>query len=257
MKQFKTLSLSLIALLSSLASFSQNLPVIQPAGLQAPQGINIDGKPNEWGGNFQAFNRATSVFYTMANDDKNLYMVIKCEEQPTIAKILSGGITLALKSAANKEAQAVKIVYPLISYTDKYTISIPLREDADVEKMAITLNKELPKVAKQINVSGISEIKEPSVSIYNDWDIKAVSAVDTKRAYTIEWQVPLKYLRHLISADGSFDYNIIVNGVVNPPGTIVVGGGRIGGAPPKLNEAAAFDMFNPTDFKGSYTLMKK
>lgn len=79
---------------------------------------------------------------------------------------------------------------------------------------------------------------------------KAVLAVDTRRAYTIEWQVPLKYLRHLISADGSFDYNIIVNGVVNPPGTIVVGGGRIGGAPPKLIEAAAFDMVIQLILKG-------
>lgn len=247
----------LIALLSGFVSYSQNLPLIQPAGLHAPEGIIIDGKPNEWGGSFQAFNRATSVFYTMANDDKNLYMVIKCDEQPTIAKILSGGITLAFKSAADKNVNAVKVVYPLISYTDKYTISIPLREDANVEEMAVKLNKELPKVAKQINISGISEIKEPSISIYNDWDIKAVSAVDTRRGYTIEWQVPLKHFRHLISPDGSFDYNIIVNGVVNPPGTIVVGGGRIGGEAPKLNEAAAFDMFNPTDFKGSYKLAVK
>jgi len=256
MNPIKTLAF-LLTILFSMAASAQKTPLVQQSALYAPQEVSIDGKPDEWGNQFQAFNRATSLFYTMANDDKNLYMLIRCIEQPTIAKILSGGITLAIKSTANKEAVAVKIGYPLISYTDKYTISIPLREDENVEKMVVKLNKELPKVAKQINISGIPQIKDPSVSIYNDWDIKVVSAVDTRRAYTIEWQVPLKYFGHLVSADGSFDYNIIVNGVVDPPGTIVVGGGSIGGAPVKLDEARAFDMFNPTDFKGIYKLAFK
>jgi len=225
--------------------------------MYAPDGIRIDGKPDEWGGTFQAFNRSTSVFYSMANDEQNLYLVIQCDQQPTIAKILSGGITLVLKSSKDKQTMPVKVVYPLISYTDKYTISIPLREEANVDKMAAKINQQLPTVAKTINISGIRDIKEPTVSIYNDLGIKAVSQVDTRRAYTFELQVPLKYFRHLTDENGTFDYNVIVNGVEDPPGTITVGGSSSGGQAKSVDGAQVFDMFSPTDFKATYTLVKK
>ena len=39
--------------------------------------LKIDGKANEWGESFAASNKRTSLLYSLANDDKNLYLVIK------------------------------------------------------------------------------------------------------------------------------------------------------------------------------------
>src|SRR5471030_539366 len=52
---------------------AKKLPDIQPTDLYAPSNIKIDGKTTEWEDKFQAYNRATDVFYTVANDNNNFY----------------------------------------------------------------------------------------------------------------------------------------------------------------------------------------
>jgi len=52
---------------------AQKLPEVQTVNLRAPAGIKIDGKPTEWDSKFQAYNKSTNAFYTIANDDDNLY----------------------------------------------------------------------------------------------------------------------------------------------------------------------------------------
>ncbi|MXV14493.1 hypothetical protein [Hufsiella ginkgonis] len=238
---------------------AQKLPGEQKDGLYAPTNVKADGKAIEWGNTFQAFNRATQIFYTMANDDENLYLVIQADQEPTIAKILSGGITLSIKSRVNdKKTPPLTLMYPIISYLDKYTITTPLREITNVEKMMTKVNERLPLVAKQIRISGFSEITDPDISIYNELGIKAVSQVDARRAYTYELQLPVKYFRHLVDGKGAFDYNVTLNGVVDPPGTVVVGG-RPAGSPPITGSdgVPVFDMFSPTDFTATYILVKK
>lgn len=69
-----------LAVLLITASFinvtAQKLPNIQQAGLKAPENIKIDGKATEWG-KFNAFNGATDVFYSIANNEKHLYLIVQ------------------------------------------------------------------------------------------------------------------------------------------------------------------------------------
>lgn len=259
MKHFKIMALALLALICHVAATAQKLPSEQKSGMYAPKGIRIDGKLNEWGSQLQAFNRQTNVFYSVANDDKNFYLVIRCEQQVDISKILGGGITLALKSTKNNNLPEVTLNYPIITYLDKPTISIPLREETDLEQMVVKLNQRLLTVAKYIKVSGIAAIKDTSVAIYNDLDIKAVAGVDTKRAYIYELQVPLRYFSHLIDQNDTFVYNVIVNGITLPQNSIIVGGTPAGGVTTgrSVSDAQIFDLFSPTDFKASYKLFKQ
>ena len=56
---------------------AQKLPNVQQASLRAPENVKVDGKPTEWGDKLQAYNKATDVFYTIANDYNNLYLIIQ------------------------------------------------------------------------------------------------------------------------------------------------------------------------------------
>ena len=58
----------------------QRLPNKQEEGFTAPQNVKIDGKATEWQNQFKAYNTATGIYYTVANDSTNLYLVIQATE---------------------------------------------------------------------------------------------------------------------------------------------------------------------------------
>jgi len=93
---------ALLVLLISINVNAQKLPALQKESLYAPANIKIDGKATEWDNKFQAYNAANSIFYTLSNDDKNLYLVVFTSENEALSKIIYGGITLTVTDAANK-----------------------------------------------------------------------------------------------------------------------------------------------------------
>jgi hypothetical protein len=68
----------------------------------------------DWNDEFQAYNKSTHLYYTIANDEKNLYLVVKTSDMTTKAKIAAGGLTLAINTAGKKKEQdAYSLTYPL------------------------------------------------------------------------------------------------------------------------------------------------
>jgi len=250
---------------------AQKLPSEQKVSIYAPADVKTDGKPTEWVGKFQAKNSATMLTYVMANDEENLYLTIQANETPSIGKIFYGGISLAIKSRADKKLMPLKITYPLVSLTQRSEIVMPLRnKDNNADSAAMVVNAALGKSAKIIALSGFTDIADPDVSVYNDLGIKAIAQADNTRTITFEYRLPLKYFKHLVDEAGAFDYSIIVNGDKLEPGTIVVGGSRLGGGGAPVGGGSAGpgvgfisiapagnDIFTPTDLKATYTLAKK
>ena len=76
-KRQTKLSLLIMLSLTTLAAHPQKLPNLQTTSLRAPASIKIDGKTTEWNNRFQAYNKATEVSYTIANDKDKLYLVIQ------------------------------------------------------------------------------------------------------------------------------------------------------------------------------------
>ena len=80
--QFKIRILTALLLCGSSAAFSQNAA--------APALVKIDGKLNEWTAPFQV-NKPTKLSYILANDQKNLYLVIKSADSLFNERILMTG----------------------------------------------------------------------------------------------------------------------------------------------------------------------
>jgi hypothetical protein len=247
---------------------AQKLPSVQEKSVLAPANIKIDGKATEWDNQFQAYNKSTSLYYTIANNKDNLYLLIQATDKTIIEKILAGGINLTISTLIGKSTPPVVFTLPFMSPIKRGPIVSKLRSpDFDITIGLAEINKEVSANFKEIGVSGISAIPDSTISVYNDYGIKMSGLFDANKAYTCELTIPLKYLNHVINAQGTFIYNIKLNGT-KVSGMITVIDGKIADpSSPMVAElnrqfiippgTPMMELASTTDFTGTYTLVKK
>ncbi len=248
-----------IALIFASSLSAQKLPQLQKASLRAPANVKVDGKATEWGNQFEAFNPTSRVFYTLANDKDNLYLIVRMEDKHANQKAIIGGITLTINP---KSKSRIAITFPVTDGKTKDIISdiaYLVDEHKDDEKKLDSLIKVINKTIgisfKQIGISGIKGISEPSIPIYNSQGIQVAANFDSQTKYVFETALPLKYLADLISNDGKIQYNIKINGTIKSgpgQGTLVVSHS----ATSIFNSPDGLYKMYPTDFSGEYTLAK-
>ncbi|MES2377824.1 MAG: hypothetical protein V4553_14655 [Bacteroidota bacterium] len=258
-------------------SAAQKLPNKQETALRAPAKVKVDGDAAEWGDKFQAYNKATEVYYTMANNDGNLYLTVRATNSIIINKIMSGGISLAIDQTGKKNDKGTpSITFPVLEGGGRLNFGVinkassTIGEDkAAVDRMesgkmkpndsvAFAYNKRLGDNAKLVMVTGVKGI-DTLISIYNDTGIKARQLFDGNMAYTYELAVPLKYLGLDIKNQQKFAYHITLNGNSILPKknatAVNIGGGE--GGILELKVMAFNQSSAPTDFWAEYTLAQK
>lgn len=266
MKTTSIIKLAGLLLPCAFAASAQKLPNKQETPVFAPANVKIDGKTTEWGDKFQAYNKATELFYTIANDNENLYLTVQATESLIARKIIAGGLTLTLSSSdKTQKAEKATITYPV--FNGKNPPNIDLKKNTDdlfqleYDVYIYELNEQFVKKSKEIKLSGISAINDTLISVYNDHKIKAMGAFNDKKHYTYELALPLKYIKPLINNLSTINYNITLNGSTYLEGArieYIEGGIRItspGTSAPSVADMKAAS--SPTDFSGEYILAKK
>jgi len=265
-------------LLLFIAAHAQKLPNVQQASLRAPDNVKIDGKANEWDGKFQAYNKATEIFYTIANDADNLYLVIQAGDPDIINKIYANGITFSIDSSGKKgNKNIISFTYPVFDGDNRFHMNIKSKPKIEPGSSVSVLkadsfmnvaNSSMAAKAKWIRVNGVKGL-DTLISIYNEDGIKGAALFDDQMVYTLELQVPLKYLGHPINNFSKFAYHIELHGLSGMNVDNVIRGqirGPNGNMNPTVkmigvNSLADIDRFigmgAPTDFWGEYTLAKK
>lgn len=251
----KSIAIALCATLSVTSVIAQKLPNVQNESVRAPSNIKIDGKATEWNDKLKAQNSATELFYTLSNDDENLYLTVQTKFNDIIDKIMRGGITLNVNPTVAKKSEShVSITYPSLdvtgvsSLTNKITVKNSPEANPDANPVSIDdLNKAFATQSKVVAVSGINGIQSGEISIYNENGIQAASHFDDNLGYTYELAIPLKYLSLPDNGSKPFSYQI----KVNEPKLFTRLEGVRPSAPMKRTAAAA------TDVWGEYTLAKK
>jgi len=268
MKKLPLLFLTIIAL----NTYAQKLPNVQQAGLRAPANVKIDGKATEWG-EFKARNTATDVFYTIANDDKKLYLIVHTEAGTVTSRAAAGGIKLTIQKNGSKNAQgAVSIKYPLF---EKYSRMVyPVKKTDEVntpaqgDSIMKVYNQRIASGVKWMYTNGIAGV-DSAISVYNDKGIQAAGAFDQSRGYTCEMAIDLAVLGLSAESAKQFSYNVTINADPNKMelrGGLTVGRGTNadGSTMNDAQVAAANTMmqnsinliYATTDFWGEYTLAK-
>jgi len=294
----KTLTTKLKTILPILLSATcitasaQKLPAVQPStGFRAPANVKIDGKTTEWDNTFQANNHATDIFYTMANDDTRLYLVVQSTVPDVINKIIGGGITLTIQKSGKKtDKDGMSITYPIFTKDNRPSLGVSRKVSVEngvtktettgdvlTDSVIAVRNKQLADKSKFIGIAGIPGL-DSLISVYNENGIKTGQAINNKGAYTYELSVDLKTLGISPTDVSKFAYHIVLNGlgkpqmtvkIQNSDGTTVTNNtattnGSIAQSPEvadMINKMMASmgggGLFSPTDFWGEYTLAKK
>ncbi len=223
MKSIQILAGMCLALLFTVIAFptqAQKLNNIQETSLWAPAGIKIDARLNDWGNSLQAFNKTIGLNYTIANDDKNLYLAIKADDPAIANKIIAGGIDLTINTAGKKnDKEAYIITFPLVNPTNLRNQMAQFRPQNGAgpgnmpDSTAIArMRKQAVTTFKEIKLVGFKDIADSVISIYNEYGIKAAADYDDKGALICELAMPLKYM-NLAGSQKSFAYNLKLNGL--------------------------------------------
>jgi len=221
LNQFCLWPLLVLITIGVVNTYAQKLPNKQEAGVYAPANIKIDGKADEWIDKFQAYNHATDLFYTLANNDEFIYLIMHAENPNVIETIATYGLTFSIQpQGKNKDKENVIIQFPVFEPHDGmpryalYMTGVTIDTSARVEEGVMNSNnKMLHQKHKKIVVNGIAGLD--TLSMYNDVGIKIVEAFDSKRHYTLEMAVPLKYFRFLKTENSKLAYHVLVNGYVD------------------------------------------
>ncbi|MVN20320.1 DOMON domain-containing protein [Mucilaginibacter arboris] len=269
---------------------------VQQGSIWAPANIKIDAKLNEWNNSLQANNKTTNLYYTIANDDKNLYLAVKSTDQNNSNKIAGGGITFTVNtSGKKKDKDAFVIFFPVVN---RASMPNQFRQRGgggngqpqmpDSVRVA-NMRNQLLASAKEITIKGFKDIPDSVIAIYNEYGIKAAVGYDNNGSFIYELALPLKELGLSTGSTKELAYNIKVNGIQfyrgnrdnndgNPQtaagnnggrtargGGDGFGGGGFGGGRSgaggrfgggNLGGMNMQDMMSPTDFWGKYTLAK-
>ncbi len=258
----KHLITSLLLILScTFTAFSQKLPNKQEISVYAPSNVKLDGKITEWG-NLQAYNPATEISYTMANDNDILYFICSATELEVMQKILECGITLSINSADKNISTTppVAVTYPIVPmrYVNIRNELIP---NARLDEPTVKLvNDRISGQIKEIKISGFKNLSESSIPVYNEQGIVGTQYVGKDKVYTYELALPLKFISHLINIQGTFNYKLQINGG-DPNHVHIIGGTNPGSSyspsdQPPLSHGVSY-LMSPIYFNGSYTLAKK
>ncbi len=266
-------------------AFSQKVNNVQEGNMWAPA-VKADGKLNEWGDALKAYNKTTRLWYTVANDDKNIYLAIKCNEQSASNKILAGGISFTVNTAGKKkDKEAFVITFPVINRAAMGRGARGMRrgggagqQDTPDSAAILAQQREVLATAKTISAIGFKEITDTTISVYNEYGIKAAATFDDKSNFMYELAIPLKMLGLQPGDTKELAYNIKLNGLqLNFGGGLGGGGGSFsmggggggsfggggggrggrggGGGGGRGGGGDDFnDLMSPTDFWGKYIL---
>src|SRR5476651_1157283 len=146
------LSIPVLALsVFTLVATAQRLPNVQKEGVLAPANVKMDGKANEWL-KFEAYNKSTLVYYTLANDQDKLYLVLQAKDSAVVKKILNGGITFSVRGR-DKALGAESITYPLLTTYGLSGITSKMNDTkAEMGSEMAAINQQLANSSKEMDV---------------------------------------------------------------------------------------------------------
>ncbi|RYF25807.1 MAG: hypothetical protein EOO42_03040 [Flavobacteriales bacterium] len=275
-KQMKFFYTYLLFVIFGFDAVAQKLPDIQSSKITAPTSVRMDGKLQEWNG-FAAENRRADLFYTIANDEKNLYLVIKATNNEAITKIMSGGVSFTVNTKGRKkEGDGYTITYPTIVRNsvgrtggqgqNRQRMGQGRTEQTQVQRDSLALVQRKAQLAgiKEIKISGFKNIPDSLVSIYNEHGIKAVGKMDEQGAYVYEMAIPFALMDVNINDVKEFAYQIKLNGrsdagnftMRTNAGGGGFGGGNRGNFGGGNANTARQDLMVATDFWGKYIFQK-
>jgi len=200
----KKIFLLILSLISGRLLYAQeveeNIRMVKP--------FKADGVSNEWNEPLNEYNDATKLAFALANDDKNLYIIIESLDPQTTFSVLRGGITLNINTAGKKK-DGMKLTFPLMERPP-----MPKEGEEHHEHTALYPDKEIHDQAtmnKSIRVAGFKNIPDSELPAINQDGIETGMSIHPNRDLIYELSIPLAQLQVGLDLKKPLVYNIKIN----------------------------------------------
>jgi hypothetical protein len=184
--------------------------------------VKIDGKLTEWGHKLLTYNKTCEISYSVANSNDHLYLAVQATDVEIIQKIITGGIAFTINTNGKKDKGGLVITFPVYEKGKSHPYlnldkQKEIKEDnvsykVRLDSLINSGNAKIKSAFKFIGISGLKNITEGMIPIYNAEGIAAAAMLDNSMYYNFELSVPLK----LITANSKPEklaYNIQLNGL--------------------------------------------
>ncbi|MGN7986014.1 hypothetical protein ACTJKC_01670 [Pedobacter sp. 22226] len=202
----KRISLLILLLISGLLLHAQdveeNIRMIKP--------FKADGISNEWNEPLNQYNDATKLAFALANDDKNLYIIIESLDPQTTFSVLRGGITLNINTAGKKK-EGMKLTFPLMERPPMPKEGEEHREHAALPAERENEMHDPAAMNKSIRVSGFKNIPDGELPAINQDGIETGMSIHPNRDLIYELSIPLAQLQVGLDLKKPLVYNIKIN----------------------------------------------
>ncbi|SKB74085.1 hypothetical protein [Daejeonella lutea] len=168
--------------------------------------VVADGSLSDWPDSLTMFNEATNLYYSLANDDKNVYLALRSASKQDLTKILAGGISFSANIEGKKKDPAT-VIFPVLDRTPGKSRNT--KDQPEVEEM----QKQILSRIKDIKVAGFKEIIDGGISLQNTYGIRAAAGFDKNNNLIQEIIIPLSLLNLSTANAGEVTYSIKVNGL--------------------------------------------
>lgn len=197
----KKIALLILSLISGRLLYAQeieeNIRMVKP--------FKADGISNEWNEPLNQYNDATKLAFALANDDKNLYIIIESLDPQTTFSVLRGGITLNINTEGKKKDGA-KLTFPLMERT-------PMLRDGEAHH-TLSSDQEMHDLAttnKSIRVSGFKNIADGELPAINQDGIETGMSIHPNRDLIYELSITLAQLQVGLDLKKPIVYHIKIN----------------------------------------------
>ena len=218
----------------------------------------LDGNLGEWPIPLKAYNHMMKMSYSLANDDKFIYLAVSTNRA---GKLAVGGLSFVLKRDDGTEGQ---IIFPYNPLHDRTKIEFFKRGvPSSIDGFEL------------IEVSGISSIKDSVISIYNEYEIQVGIKSTTKDSkyykkgedfIEYELAIPLDLLGLSLTGNKRLSYQLKLRGqkVVGNPIKEIMVPELMAKLRPDVSKAELMadyekqvDVFSLTELSGEYILCSK
>lgn len=180
----------------------ENIRMVKP--------FKADGISSEWNEPLNQYNDATKLAFALANDDKNLYIIIESLDPQTTFSVLRGGITLNINTSGKKK-DGIKLTFPLMEKPPMPKEGEEHRDHAPAPAERENEMHDPAAMNKSIRVSGFKNIPDGELPAINQNGIETGMSIHPNRDLIYELSIPLEQLQVGLDLKKPLVYNIKIN----------------------------------------------
>ncbi|MDR2652971.1 MAG: hypothetical protein LBC68_11800 [Prevotellaceae bacterium] len=182
----------------------------EPLKAEFINNIVIDGEDSDWESAISFFDENSGLMYSVANDDENIYILIKATAESSMTKFVMGGVEVWI-SADGKDKRTTGIKYPVpLSWEERFA---SMRNNTTREDMQ---RQESERTYKTMELRGFENIKDKTYKV-DELDVKA--EYSGKNGNTVaEYKIPFNTFckPEQINGENIIAIGIVLNGMQMP-----------------------------------------